>query len=180
MGAGRTSFLTDANLLLLRQFHHLHTENRTKLMLGFFKHVFELSTRARRHDCIQDVHQFKYSSPFFAGPFFPFLPAFQSHAKSQSLENTEERNEPLAAISLRRTGWREYSLASARRTSFFTIWSYSPPLPRIVAAANSEVSSASAEVSGSSSWSVEGEGEGRRRVGGGEGEGSACCLNIGQ
>ena len=121
-----------------------------------------------------------YTHPNFGGPLISFLPPFQSHLHIAESRENRRTNEPLAVISLRRTGWREYSLASARRTSFFTIWSCSPPLPRIVTAVNSEVSSASAKVSGSSSWSMEGEGEGRRREGGGEGEGSACCLYISQ
>lgn len=152
----RTSFLTDTNLLLLRQFHHLHAENRTKVILGNIKHMFELSTRARRHNYNKQslsIHMFDpVCCPLLLFPHssFPIV--------SHSRESRNIEHEPLAVISLRRMGWREYSLASARRTSFFTICSYTPPLPRR-AAVISGVSCASAIESSRFSESVDGEGD---------------------
>ena len=70
-------------------------------------------------------------------------------------------------------GWRAYSLASARRTSFLTIcWLLLSPswvLPSIVVSLSTLLSIEDAS---------DADGERRRRVGGGEpvGEASACCL----
>lgn len=50
-GASRTSFLTNTDLLLLRQLHQLHPKNCAKLMLCFLEHMLKLSTGARRHYC---------------------------------------------------------------------------------------------------------------------------------
>ncbi len=71
-------------------------------------------------------------------------------------------------MSERRMGWREYSLARARRTSFLTIcsWLLEPWL--------SASRAVSPTMFSSTEEAEEAEGERRRRVGGGEGEASAC------
>ncbi len=75
---------------------------------------------------------------------------------------------PLAVMSARRIGCREYSLASASRTSFLTICSLL--LPSWV----SPSSPVSPSMFSSMEEASEAEAERRRRVGGGVGEASAC------
>ncbi len=135
-----------------------------------------MSTRTRRHHC----------------RIFPISP-FQSVSRRRtqrkglgSGKNWEKatemkwvflKNEPFAVISVRRTGCREYSLASAKRTSFFTICSNAAPPPAPPAAMAAAVSSSSSWSSSAPQiWDGMGGGECRRRVGGGEGEGSACWF----
>ena len=75
---------------------------------------------------------------------------------------------PLAVMSARRIGWREYSLASARRMSFLTICSWLLPfwlsLSRPVSSSTFSFTEEASEA----------EGDRRRRAGGGDGEASAC------
>ena len=74
-------------------------------------------------------------------------------------------------MSARRRGCLEYSVARAKRTSFFTIWSCD------VAPLLSASESPSECVGSSASESSEGgDSLRRRRVGGGGGDGSACYL----
>ena len=75
---------------------------------------------------------------------------------------------PLALMSARRRGCREYSLASARRTSFLTICSCE------LAAVWWVSPSSWVEPSAEAGDEAREEGLRRRRAGGGEGEASAC------
>lgn len=73
---------------------------------------------------------------------------------------------PLAVISDLRIGCLEYSLASARRTSFLTIWSWLLPAPWV--SPSTAVPSSYASLPDDTA----GDDDARRRVGGGDGEAS--------
>lgn len=72
---------------------------------------------------------------------------------------------PFAVISARRSGWRVNSVASARRTSFFTIWSKEPLAPSPSKLPDASMSSSETSEEPSLRWREEG----------GEGDGSASC-----
>ena len=140
--------MADGDFLPLRQLGHFHAECGAELGLGFVEDMLELAAGVRCH--YYSKHQ----------PDVLLMPSACNWLV------------PFAAMSVLLIGVLEYSLASARRTSFFTIWSWVLPPP----------SSSLAPVGPSmSSWTEEAseaEGDRRRRTGGGEGSASACYSNV--